>query len=50
MKKLIITIFTLFTLSACMGTRGRINGQKVCTNDYFLGVLSISELFDPCGK
>ena len=50
MKKIIATIFTLLSLSACMGTRGRINGQRVCTNDYLFGVLSISELFDPCGK
>lgn len=37
-------------LAACTGTRGKVGGQKVCTNDYLLGVLSISEWVSPCGK
>lgn len=47
MKKLAL-IAMLFALSACTGSRGRIGGQKVCTNDYLLGVISISELVSPC--
>ncbi len=49
MKKLTL-IALLFTLAACTGTRGKIGSQKVCTNDYLLGVISISELISPCGK
>lgn len=49
MKKLAI-LAVLFALTACTGSRGHIGGQKVCTNDYLLGVLSLSELFSPCGK
>ena len=37
-------------LTACMGTRGRVGGQKVCENEYLFGVISLAELFDPCGK
>ena len=29
---------------------GTIGGQKVCTNDYLLGVLSLSEIVSPCSK
>ena len=47
MKKLAI-LAAVVALSACSGTRGKIGGQKVCTNDYFLGVISISELVSPC--
>lgn len=50
MKKLATIALALFALSACTGTRGKIGGQKVCTNDYLLGVISISELVDPCNK
>ncbi len=49
MKKIAL-IAILFALSACTGTRGKIGGQKVCTNDYLFGVISISELISPCGK
>ena len=49
MRILALLALTL-TLTACMGTRGKVGGQKVCENDYFLGVISISELFSPCGK
>jgi hypothetical protein len=49
MKKLTI-LAILFALSSCSGSRGTIGNQKVCTNDYFLGVISISELIDPCGR
>ncbi len=49
MKKLAI-LAVLFALSACTGARGTIGNQKVCTNDYLFGVLSISEVFSPCGK
>ena len=52
MKKLVMLAVALsvFALSACSGTRGTIGGQKVCTNEYLLGVLSISEIVSPCGK
>ncbi|MBD5398329.1 hypothetical protein HDR60_02385 [bacterium] len=50
MKKLVTIALALFALSACTGTRGKIGGQKVCTNDYFLGVLSFSEMVSPCNK
>ena len=49
MKKLAI-LAVLFALSACTGTRGTIGGPKVCTNDYLLGVLSLSEIVSPCSK
>lgn len=49
MKKLVL-VAVLLALSACTGTRGTIGGQKVCTNDYLLGVLSITEMVAPCGK
>ncbi|MDD4556200.1 MAG: hypothetical protein PHE89_02575 [Alphaproteobacteria bacterium] len=49
MKKLAI-LAVLLCLTACTGTRGTIGSQKVCTNDYLFGVLSITELFSPCGK
>ena len=52
MKKLVIlaVCFAVLTLSACTGARGTIGGQKVCTNDYLFGVLSLSEIVSPCGK
>ncbi|MBO4294070.1 MAG: hypothetical protein J5896_01330 [Alphaproteobacteria bacterium] len=52
MRKLVIlaVCLSVFALSACTGARGTIGGQKVCTNDYLLGVLSISELVSPCNK
>lgn len=50
MKKFLLIAALMLVLSGCMGTRGTIGGQKVCTNEYFLGVLSISEVFAPCGK
>ena len=50
MKKLLTIALSLIALSACTGTRGKIGGQKVCTNDYLLGVLSFSELVSPCDK
>lgn len=49
MKKLAIFAI-LFAITACTGTRGTIGQQKVCTNDYLLGVLSFSEMVSPCGK
>ncbi len=49
MKTLAI-LTLLFAISACSGTRGTIGGQKVCTNQYLLGVLSFSEMASPCGK
>ena len=42
--------FLTLTLGACSGVRGSIGNQAVCTNDYFLGVISISELVRPCGN
>lgn len=50
MKKFALITALMLTLAACTGTRGTIGGQKVCTNDYLLGVLSISEIVAPCGK
>lgn len=50
MKKFALIAALMLTLAACTGTRGTIGGQKVCTNDYLLGVLSISEIVAPCGK
>lgn len=49
MKKLAI-FAVLLALSACTGSRGTIGNQRVCTNDYLLGVLSITEIVAPCGK
>ncbi len=49
MKKLAI-LGVIFALAACTGTRGKIGSQKVCTNDYLLGVLSLSEIVSPCSK
>lgn len=50
MKKLFVLIAVCLFFAACTGTRGHIGGQKVCTNEYLLGVISITELVDPCGK
>ncbi len=49
MKKFALVAALMLTLAACTGTRGTVGGQRVCTNEYFLGVLSITELFSPCG-
>lgn len=49
MKKIAI-VLCLMALSACTGSRGMIGNQKVCTNDYLLGVISISEMISPCNK
>lgn len=43
-------LVALVALSACAGTRGTIGNQEVCTNDYLLGVVSISEMVSPCDK
>ena len=43
-------VAVLFAVSACTGTRGTVGGQKVCTNNYLLGVLSFSEVVSPCSK
>ncbi|MFV0626033.1 MAG: hypothetical protein ACK5N8_01615 [Alphaproteobacteria bacterium] len=48
MKKLAI-LGLLVTLAACTGTKGSIGSQKVCTNDYLLGI-SLAEIVAPCGK
>lgn len=50
MKKSLLVLGLLLTLAACTGSRGTIGNQKVCTNDYLLGVLSISEMVSPCNK
>ena len=53
MKKLLMVValvLAVSTLSGCMGERGRIGGQKVCTNQYLFGVLSLAEIVSPCGK
>ena len=38
----------LLALAACTGSRGKIGNQKYCTNDYLLGIISISEIISPC--
>jgi len=50
MKKVALLLVACALFAACSGTRGKIGNQKVCTNDYLLGVLSISEMVSPCGK
>ena len=50
MKKLVLAVLTVAALSACTGSRGTIGGQKVCTNDYLLGIISISEIVSPCNR
>lgn len=50
MKKVALLLVAVALMAACTGTRGKIGNQKVCTNDYLLGVISISELISPCGK
>lgn len=50
MKKVLLVLCAAMFLAACTGTRGKIGGQKVCTNDYLLGVISIAEWVAPCGK
>ena len=52
MKKLcvILALTALLSLTACMGRRGNIGGQPVCENDYFLGVISITEWLSPCSQ
>ena len=51
MKKLtvMLAIFAMLSLSACMGVRGHDGSGKVCENQTFLGI-SIIEIFSPCGK
>jgi len=49
MKKVAL-VALLLALSACTGSRGHIGTQKICSNDYLLGVISITELIAPCGK
>jgi len=49
MKKVAL-VALLLALSACTGSRGTIGTQKLCSNDYLLGVISITELIAPCGK
>ena len=48
--KIFAVLAVLFALTACTGDRGTIGGQRVCTNNYLFGVLSLSEIVDPCGK
>ena len=48
--KIVALLALTLALTACMGTRGTVGGQRVCENEYFLGLISISELFSPCGK
>jgi len=52
MKKLLAVALCLsaLTLSSCSSYRGTVGDQKVCENEYFLGVISISELIAPCKK
>ncbi len=48
--KTLAVVAVLFAVSACAGSRGTIGSQEVCTNDYLLGVISISEMVSPCSK
>ncbi|MGN1063217.1 MAG: DUF4223 family protein [Alphaproteobacteria bacterium] len=50
MKKFALIAALMLALSACTGSRGTIGNQKVCTNDYLLGVISISEIVAPCNR
>lgn len=50
MKKVALLLVAVALMAACTGTRGKIGNQKVCMNDYLLGVISITELVAPCGK
>ena len=47
--KFAAVIALLGMLTGCAGTRGMIGNEKVCTNDYLLGVVSITEMISPCG-
>ena len=46
--KLSALLATLVAVSACAGMRGTIGNQEVCTNEYFLGVVSLAEMVSPC--
>ena len=48
--RIVALLALTLALTACMGTRGKVGSQKVCENEYLLGVISISELISPCGK
>jgi hypothetical protein len=48
--KILAAVAVLFAVSACTSTRGMIGNEEVCTNDYLLGVVSISEMVSPCNK
>ena len=48
--RLLALVGLTLALTACMGTRGKFGGQRVCENEYLLGVISIAEIIDPCGK
>lgn len=47
--KMTAVLVAVVALSGCAGTRGMIGNEKVCTNDYLLGVISITEMVSPCG-
>lgn len=51
MKKLLVlaAVAGMLVLSACTGVRGYDGNQKVCRNNYFLGI-SIIEQISPCSK
>ena len=48
MKKIALLFVAVALMAACTGSRGKIGNQKVCTNDYLFGVISISEMISPC--
>lgn len=48
--KISVLLAALVAVSACAGTRGMVGDEEVCTNDYFLGVVSIAEMVSPCSK
>jgi len=51
MKKLLVValLVSALSLTACMGTRGYHGSQKVCENQYLLGI-SLIEVLSPCNR
>ncbi len=46
--KVVAVSLMMLALAACTGSRGKIGNQKYCTNDYLLGIISLSEIISPC--
>ena len=52
MKKMLVmavAVLALASLTACMGIRGREGNNRICENEYFLGI-SLIEVVSPCGR